>query len=101
MQNGTNLQAPHRWFPALGLAMDALKEGKGLTNVLNAANEVAVSAFLNKRLDFYGISSLVAEALETALRDGTAREACTVADALAVHHVTRDRVSALLASRHI
>ncbi len=39
-------------FPGLFLAWDALKAPQGTTAVLNAANEVAVDAFLNSRLRF-------------------------------------------------
>ena len=84
-------------FPALQLAFDALKQGGGLPTVLNAANEIAVSAFLNKRLDFYGMARLVARTCEASVQDGTAREPETIEDALALNHVARDRARTLLA----
>ena len=91
-------EAPdHARFPALQLAIDALAQGRGLPTVLNAANEIAVSAFLNKRLDFYGMARLVERACNAAIQDGTAREPQTVEEALAVHHIARDRSLALLA----
>jgi 1-deoxy-D-xylulose-5-phosphate reductoisomerase len=46
-------------FPALRLAMDVLAAGGSAGTVLNAANEVAVAAFLDKRLGFLGIVGLV------------------------------------------
>ena len=46
-------------FPALRLAMDVLAAGGSAGTVLNAANEVAVAAFLEKRLGFLGIVGLV------------------------------------------
>ena len=46
-------------FPCLQLAMDSLEEGGSAPLVLNAANEIAVAAFLNNRLRFTDISSLV------------------------------------------
>lgn len=46
-------------FPALRLAKDALKQGDGATNVLNAANEVAVQAFLSGKIHFLGIVKVV------------------------------------------
>lgn len=51
-------------FPCLGLAMQAAKAGGGAPVVLNAANEVAVAAFLAGRLSFTGIAELVAAMLE-------------------------------------
>ena len=76
-------------FPALPLAMDALRQGSGLPTVLNAANEVAVAAFLDNRLDFYGITRLVTQACEAALRNGTAREPETIDEALEINYITR------------
>ncbi|WP_371515016.1 1-deoxy-D-xylulose-5-phosphate reductoisomerase [Methyloceanibacter sp. wino2] len=52
-------------FPALRLAKEVLDTGGGAGAVLNAANEVAVAAFLEKRLGFLGIAGLV----ETTLVD--------------------------------
>ncbi len=43
-------------FPALRLARDALRAGGGAPTILNAANEVAVEAFLNRRMRFPGDS---------------------------------------------
>jgi 1-deoxy-D-xylulose-5-phosphate reductoisomerase len=51
-------------FPALRLAREALVAGLGASTVLNAANEVAVAAFLAKRIGFLDIAALVEAALE-------------------------------------
>ena len=51
-------------FPCLGLAYAAMAAGTAATVALNAANEVAVSAFLEHRLDFPGIAALVDAVLE-------------------------------------
>ncbi|HTU11064.1 MAG TPA: 1-deoxy-D-xylulose-5-phosphate reductoisomerase [Allosphingosinicella sp.] len=50
-------------FPALGLARAALAAGGAKPAILNAANEVAVAAFLERRLGFLDIASLVGEVL--------------------------------------
>ena len=50
-------------FPALGLAREALAAGGAKPAILNAANEVAVASFLDKRLGFLDIASLVGEVL--------------------------------------
>jgi 1-deoxy-D-xylulose-5-phosphate reductoisomerase len=46
-------------FPCLSLAYEAARKGGTLPAVLNAANEVAVNAFLDHRLNFLGISELI------------------------------------------
>ena len=46
-------------FPALGMAIEALKTGGGAPTALNAANEVAVAAFLDGRIGFGDIARLV------------------------------------------
>lgn len=51
-------------FPCLGLAREALSMGRGATVVLNAANEVAVDAFLQRRMGYQDIPRLVSWALD-------------------------------------
>ncbi len=53
----------HARFPALRLAYGALQEGGTRPAVLNAANEVAVAAFLDGKIRFPQIAQLVAETL--------------------------------------
>src|SRR5437773_10806489 len=50
-------------FPCLGLARAALAEGGAAPVVLNAANEVAVGAFLDRRIGFTEIPELIERAL--------------------------------------
>src|SRR6266545_4194673 len=50
-------------FPCLGLAGQALREGGCAPVILNAANEVAVAAFLEGKIRFTQIPELIAEAL--------------------------------------
>jgi 1-deoxy-D-xylulose-5-phosphate reductoisomerase len=50
-------------FQAIGLARDAMRQGGMAPAVLNAANEIAVEAFLAGRLGFLQIAQLVAETL--------------------------------------
>ncbi|MFY9834623.1 MAG: 1-deoxy-D-xylulose-5-phosphate reductoisomerase [Methylocystis sp.] len=86
-------------FPSLRLALDALAAGAGLPTVLNAANEIAVEAFLAGRIAFGGIARHVAEAIDAALGNGSAKEPTTVAEALGVDHIVRERSRAILAGR--
>lgn len=53
-------------FPALSLAFQALRQGGVRPAVLNAANEVAVEAFLRGRLSFPGIVETVTKVLDNA-----------------------------------
>jgi 1-deoxy-D-xylulose-5-phosphate reductoisomerase len=53
-----------RRFPLFGLARRALVEGGSLPVALNAANEVAVAAFLEKKIRFTDIAAVVAGALD-------------------------------------
>jgi 1-deoxy-D-xylulose-5-phosphate reductoisomerase len=50
-------------FPCLQLAYDALAGGAGLPATLNAANEVAVHAFLNNQIAFLDISKVIEETM--------------------------------------
>ena len=86
-------------FPALRVALDALRTGRGLPTVLNAANEIAVAAFLNRLISFHDIARMVEEACNAALADGTAHEPETVADALAIDNAVRDRSRSVLRQR--
>jgi 1-deoxy-D-xylulose-5-phosphate reductoisomerase len=55
-------------FPCLGLAYAALQEGGSAPALLNAANEVAVAAFLEGRLGFMDIPRIIGDVLERAER---------------------------------
>ncbi len=94
-----DFEAPdERAFPCLGLAWQALASGGTAPAMLNAANEVAVSAFLQGRMGFLSIPALVestlaalpsgpAESLEALLAaDVEARRFAT--DAITAHAVT-------------
>ncbi|MDQ3617248.1 MAG: 1-deoxy-D-xylulose-5-phosphate reductoisomerase, partial [Pseudomonadota bacterium] len=74
-------------FPCLRLAFEALAAGGIATAVLNAANEVAVSAFLQRRVGFLSIPALV-EATLAALPAAPARSLAALleADAQARRH---------------
>ena len=54
----------HRRFPSLGLARAAARAGGTAPALLNAANEVAVQAFLDRRLNFTGIATVIDEVLQ-------------------------------------
>lgn len=90
-------EAPDRdRFPCLPLAEAALKRGGGATCVLNAANEVAVEAFLAGRITFLGIARTVEETLEAIDREGGLIEPKTLADAQALDGQARIIAAGLL-----
>ena len=57
-------------FPCLKLAYQAMNAGGAAPCVLNAANEVAVAAFLDKRIKFTDIAKVIAHCLAQAFSDG-------------------------------
>lgn len=87
-------------FPCLALAMAALEEGGSTPTVLNAANEVAVAAFLAGAIPFHGIAVLVEETMK-ALSGRSGKAASTVEEALAVDHVARSHAAGLLSNRQL
>ena len=52
-------------FPCLAMAYESLKMGGTATTILNAANEIAVQAFLNEQLKFTGIAKVIEKTLQT------------------------------------
>ena len=71
-------------FPALRLAYDALRAGGTAPTVLNAANEVAVAAFLEGRLPFLHITAAIEEAMASVqVETPVTLDDVTAADALA------------------
>ncbi len=72
-------KVPPRKFPCLRLAREALRLGGPLPCALNAADEVAVAAFLERRLPFLGITRVIERVLERMPRNALAG----IADVLA------------------
>jgi 1-deoxy-D-xylulose-5-phosphate reductoisomerase len=84
-------------FPALGLAIEALQAGGSAPTALNASNEVAVAAFLDRRIGFGDIARLVARTISAMESAGELAAPEDVARALAIHHIAGDRTKRLLA----
>ncbi|TAK50041.1 MAG: 1-deoxy-D-xylulose-5-phosphate reductoisomerase [Xanthobacteraceae bacterium] len=83
-------------FPALRLARQALDAGGALQTVFNAANEIAVAAFLDHRLAFGGIARLVEATMAAFARQAGTGTPATADEALAVDHTARKMAAALL-----
>jgi 1-deoxy-D-xylulose-5-phosphate reductoisomerase len=79
-------------FPALRLARAALRAGGGAPAILNAANEIAVEAFLKKRIGFLDIAGTVERVLDSM---GT-RRADTLDDVIALDGEARRAAEAAL-----
>ena len=56
---------------------------------MNAANEVAVAAFLAEQIPYLGIAELVERAMNHAVREGSVKEATSIEELLAVDTETR------------
>jgi 1-deoxy-D-xylulose-5-phosphate reductoisomerase len=83
-------------FPALSVAMAALEQGGAMPTVLNAANEIAVEAFLARQIGFMDIARIVEACCEAAARDTNGRTPQSVAEALDVDSSSRERARRLV-----
>jgi 1-deoxy-D-xylulose-5-phosphate reductoisomerase len=82
-------------FPCVGLAYEAMQRGGTAPTVLNAANEVAVEAFLANRLRFIDIPQLI----EDVLSQISANDATTLDGVLAADQLARSAAREALATR--
>jgi 1-deoxy-D-xylulose-5-phosphate reductoisomerase len=85
-------------FPALRVAREALEAGGGATNILNAANEIAVIAFLAGRIGFLEIAGIAADTL-TEAGALVSRAPATIDEAVALDGEARRCAEALVAKR--
>ena len=72
-------------FPALRLAMEALQAGGSAPCILNAANEVAVAAFIGGQVSFLDIAAIVGDTLARV----DAHDCLTIADVVALDAAAR------------
>jgi 1-deoxy-D-xylulose-5-phosphate reductoisomerase len=86
-----------RRFPALGLAQEAARAGGSRPASLNAANEVAVSAFLEGGLNFARIPAVI----ESVMATTSGGEIRDLEDVLAADAEARERASALIRPRAV
>ena len=83
-------------FPGLRLAFEALRTGKGATTVYNAANEIAVAAFIAGEIRFGAIARLVEATLNEWSRGNNRAPPASADDAISVDHVSRKIAATLL-----
>ena len=79
-------------FPALRLAYQALKAGESMPTVLNAANEVAVEAFLEGRIKFVDIPAVIEKTMDLHSPQGLA----SIEDVLLVDRWGREKAHEIL-----
>lgn len=79
-------------FPNLNFAYEAIEKGGNMPCILNAANEVAVSLFLEDKIGFYEMSSLIEKAME---RSAFMREP-TLSDYIQCDKETREIIYSLV-----
>ncbi len=89
-------------FPALGIAREAMRLGGGAPTAMNAANEVAVAAFLDRRIGFLDIAAAVAETLErmNSLGNLAVAERDAVDDAMMIDASARRIAAEVVAQKH-
>ncbi|MDA7946618.1 MAG: 1-deoxy-D-xylulose-5-phosphate reductoisomerase [Hyphomicrobiaceae bacterium] len=85
-------------FPALSLTQDAMQADNGTTTVLNAANEIAVEAFLEGKIGFPAITALVMDTIDAAMRDGISKPD-TLDDVFLLDEVSRGLAQSLLSDK--
>ena len=76
-------------FRCLALAIEAGTTGGTLPAVMNAANEVAVAAFLDEQIPYLGIAELVERTMNHAVRKGSVKKATSIEELLAIDAETR------------
>ena len=85
-------------FPAIDLARAALKTGNGAPAAMNAANEVAVGAFLDHRIGFLDIARAVAETLQRMDFGGAKASEDVLEEALLIDSAARRTAETVLSS---
>jgi len=88
-------------FPALKLARSALEAGGWATNILNAANEIAVAAYLAGTIGFLEIARVVEQSIERAAVEGLVQSPTTIKDALALDKEGRRIAAGLMGRREL
>lgn len=87
-------------FPCLALAEAAARAGGGMTCVLNAANEVAVAAYLNEEIGFMDIPALIERQLEAAAGADAVKRGRDLDDLLALDAEVRAATRRAIEKEH-
>ncbi len=87
-------QPDHDRFPCLGMGYEALRVGGTMPSVLNAANEVAVAAYLQEGVRFPDIAEIIGSTMDA----HSARPLDSIGDALEADRWAREKASSLVHS---
>lgn len=85
-------------FPALRIAREALKTGRGAPTIMNAANEIAVAAFLDDRIGYLDIARFVEQTINQADRSGDMHQPDSLEDVLSLDAAGRRHAEALISA---
>ena len=92
-----DFEAPdYEKFPCLKLAINALEAGETLPAVLNAANEIAVQAFLDEQISFKEISEII----RTTMQNHKSKPVTALEDVLLADRWTREEARKLIVVAH-
>jgi 1-deoxy-D-xylulose-5-phosphate reductoisomerase len=84
----------HNRFPCLGLGYESLRIGGTMPATMNAANEIAVEAFLNGGIRFTDIAEIIRSTMDV----HTAKDVETLEDALEADRWAREKAESLVVS---
>lgn len=95
------LEPDYARYPCLKLAIDACYEGQHATTALNAANEVAVDAFLRRQLNFTDIAAVNEEVLRRACLESSSSQTDSLESLLEVDKMSRHLAQAVIRERQL
>jgi 1-deoxy-D-xylulose-5-phosphate reductoisomerase len=97
----TFLEPDYARYPCLKLAIDACYEGQHATTALNAANEVAVDAFLRAQMNFTDIAAVNEEVLRRACQESVSSQTDCLESLLEVDRMSRQLAQAVIRERQL
>lgn len=97
----TFLEPDYARYPCLKLAIDACYEGQHATTALNAANEVAVDAFLRAQMNFTDIAAVNEEVLRRACQESVSSQSDCLESLLEVDRMSRQLAQAVIRERQL
>ncbi|MCG9780962.1 1-deoxy-D-xylulose-5-phosphate reductoisomerase [Vibrio brasiliensis] len=97
----TFLEPDYARYPCLKLAIDACYEGQHATTALNAANEIAVAAFLNRQLSFTDIAQVNQQVLNKVCADTNQSHCSDLETILEVDRMARELATNWVSERKL
>jgi 1-deoxy-D-xylulose-5-phosphate reductoisomerase len=97
----TFLEPDYARYPCLKLAIDACYEGQHATTALNAANEIAVAAFLNRQLSFTDIAQVNQQVLYKVCADTNQSHCSDLESILEVDRMARELATNWVSERKL